>query len=213
MSVGDIFSKLLIVLSVVLAVLYMRYFKQRGKAYKFFASYLVLVAIIQIWMSWYATYKWNNLFLSHFYFIGQFIFLSLFYYTLLQKKWILWILGATLIGLTLQYIVNPEMFFVFNTYGMSTTQTILVIYALLYFYKSLTYQGAFLYINTGILFYLIPSILYFASFNFFLEWDFDRKLEDYIYRLHQTLYFIFEILIFIEWYKNYRLPRDTVSNA
>jgi hypothetical protein len=213
MSLEDIFSHFLIVASILLAILYVLRFQKKGSSYKWFTGYLVLVAVIQIWMAIYAAFTWNNLFMSHFYFIGQFITFSFFYYHLLHKKWIVWVLGAGMLFLTIQYIKNPGLFFVFNSYGISITQTILVFYALLYFYKSLTNQGAFLLVNTGIFFYLITSILYFASFNLFLELDFDREWKIYVFRLHNTLYFVFEILIFIEWYKNFRLNKDETNYA
>lgn len=209
----QIFTNLLVLISLILPVLYLRGYRKLGNAYKLITWYLILVAVIQIFLTLYAYNKWNNLFMSHFYFIGQFTLLSMFYNTLLKKKWIFWVLVFVLLGLVVQYILDPSIFFVFNSYGMSVTQTILVLYAFLYFQKSLTIKGGFLYINTGVLFYLITSVLYFASYNLFLELEVKNKPLKYIYWLHQLLYFVFEILIFVEWYKNYRVISTTTTKA
>ncbi len=199
------FSNLLVLISVVLPVLYMLRVKKSGKPYKLFTIYLVFIGFIQTVMAIYAHHKWNNLFMSHFYFIGQFILFSLFYKALLKKQWILWVLAVVLAGLAIQYALQPSIVFIFNSYGMSLTQTILVLYAFLYFYKSLGTEGSFLFINAGILFYLITSVLYFASYNLFLELQIDNQYSDSIFWLHQFLYFIFQILIFVEWYRKYRV--------
>lgn len=207
------FANFLVVISTVLPVLYLLRYKHSGKAYKLFTWYLILVAVIQVTMLYYAYYRWNNLFMSHFYFIGQFILLSLFYCRLLSKKWILWVLGSVLIALALQYTLQPSIFKIFNTYGLSITQTILVLYAYLYFQKSLTTKGAFIYVNTGVLFYLITSILYFASYNLILERGIKNDLSDYISWLHNILYFVFQVLIFIEWYRTYRVNSNATTDA
>jgi hypothetical protein len=209
----EILKNVLVLNSIILAVLYLRNFKVFGRPYRLFTLYLSMVAAVQIGMWVYASFEWNNLFMSHFYFIGQFIIISLFYKELLSKKLILWVLGSVLLTLALQYTLNPSVFFVFNSYGMSSTQTILVLYAFLYFQKSLTTKSAYLYINAGIFFYLITSILYFASYNLFLELKLSDTSIDYISRLHQILYLIFEILIFLEWYQNFRLAKSHVPNT
>ena len=71
-------------------ILYLKGFSKQAKAYKIFAFYLILVGVIEVVSGTLKQLQHNNLFLSHFYFIGQFILLSVFYHNLLrdtlQKK-------------------------------------------------------------------------------------------------------------------------------
>ncbi|HIB48522.1 MAG TPA: hypothetical protein EYO35_09475 [Flavobacteriaceae bacterium] len=147
----------------------------------------------------------NNIFLFHYYFIGQFIFLSLFFKELMQKKWVLYILVLVLIGLGTNYAIYPEIFNEYHTIGVSITQSIIVVYALIYYYQSLTGRNLFLLVNTGILLYFMTSILFFASGNLIIDLNLPKETQRYISIVNQFLYFIFLVLIFIEWYRSYRV--------
>jgi|TARA_R110002020_G_scaffold199778_2_gene401472 hypothetical protein len=195
----------LTIVSIILAVLYVIGFTKNGKAYRYFTCYLILVAVIQIIMYVYAGKKMNNIFLFHYYFIGQFIFLSLFYKELIQKKWVLYILVLVLIGLGTNYAIHPEIFNEYHTIGVSITQSIIVVYALIYYYQSLTGRNLFLLVNTGILLYFMTSILFFASGNLIIDLNLPKETQRYIGIVNQFLYFIFLVLIFIEWYRSHRV--------
>jgi hypothetical protein len=196
-------ADLLTLAAILLPILYFIGFTKYGKAYKTFTLYLVFIAIIQSALFYYALNKENNHFLFNYYFIGQFLLVSIFYYYLLRKKWIWLVTGIIIVGLLVQYIVSPSSFINYNSIGVSVTQSIIVIYALLYYYKSLTGNTIFLIVNTGILFYFLTSILFFASSNLFL--NFSNEIQSSINHINNFLYFIFMILIFVEWYKNFRV--------
>ena len=66
-------------------ILFVRNYSNQSKAYKVFTFYLGLIVGIQIFSEILIQQKTNNLFLSHFYFVGQFILLSFFYFALLGK--------------------------------------------------------------------------------------------------------------------------------
>lgn len=204
MEVVALFNKFLLLAAVVLALLYFKSFIKFGKAYKTFTCYLIFIALIQVLLSIYAYKKVNNLFLFNYYFIGQFLFVSLFYFYLLKKKWI-WILtGIVILGLAIQYILSPSSFINFNSIGVSVTQSIIVIYALLYYYNSLSGKPYFLYINTGVLLYFITSVLYFASGNLIMNLNLAKETQRNIGLVNDFSYFIFLVLIFLEWYFNFR---------
>ncbi|MDX1462060.1 MAG: hypothetical protein R3359_03310 [Marinirhabdus sp.] len=202
---------LLTFVSNILAVLYVIGITKHGKAYRYFTGYLVLIAIIQTIMHVYAQNEMNNIFLFQYYFIGQFIFLSLFYKVLIQKKWILWIMIMVLTVLGIQYVVNPGAFSSYHTIGVSVTQSIIVIYAVIYYYLSLSGRNLFLLINTGILLYFMTSILYFASGNLIISLDLPKGTQRYINLGNQVLYGIFLVFVFIEWYRHYRIKIRTVE--
>ncbi len=201
----DYIADFTVFFSAVNAALFLKSFTSKSKAFKLFTIYLVSVAVIQI--SAYivgSIFHTHNIFLSHFYFIFQFIFLSLFYFELLKFKWIKWLLIIVL-GLTgFQYVVNPEIFFRYNPIGMSITHSVLVLYALLYFYKILSASEEFLIINIGVFFYLLSSALIFASSNLVFNLNISQENISLLSDINVILYLVFQILIFIEWYRNYR---------
>ena len=61
-------------------------FSNQGKAYRIFTVYIAVIGVIQIASRVLSSLGMGNLFLSHFYFIAQFIILSFFYLELLKEK-------------------------------------------------------------------------------------------------------------------------------
>ena len=102
-------------------ILYALRFFKHGRSFKVFTVYLLLIIGVQLTSYLYMKLYNNNLFLSHFYFIGQFIVLSLFYFTLVkdnfQKKAISIAFVLVLLTLIIQYGIKPDLFFKFNLYG------------------------------------------------------------------------------------------------
>ncbi|RDK87012.1 hypothetical protein [Marinirhabdus gelatinilytica] len=198
------FTNFLILVSVILPILYFIGFSKFGKAYKVFTLYLLFIAIVQGLLFYYATRKIDNLFLFSYYFIGQFLLVSLFYFFLLKKKWIGWLVGAVVVTLIVQYVLSPESYEYYNGLGVSITQTVIVIYALFYYFKSLSGKATFLLVNTGVLLYFLTSLLFFASGNLILSLGLSKEIQLQIGLINEFAYFIFLILIFLEWYRNYR---------
>lgn len=199
----EVFIDILTVISIILPVLFFIGFVRNDKAYKCFTLYLTFIAIIQIVAFIYVSEKIDNTFLFHYYFIGQFLFLSIFYYLLLKKWWVYMLSSILFVGLLLYYFVNPSIINEYHTYGVTTTQTVVIVYALAYYYKSLSGKAYMLLINTGILIYLMVSVLFFASNNLLIELEVPNETQKYIGLFNEISYLIFMILIFIEWYRNY----------
>lgn len=180
-------------------------FAKGSKSYKVFTAYLVFIAIIQIALFAYSLNNTENLFLFTYYFVGQYLFMSVFYYYLLQKRWVVLTSVIGLLGIFIQYIYDPQSFEQYNAFGVSITQSIIVVFALAYYFQSLTGKSKFLYVNSGVLFYFLASILFFASGNLMIELDFSKQTEQYLSLINDITYFVFLILIFIEWFRNYRV--------
>lgn len=193
--------------SIVLPVLFLLYVFRNNKAYKYFTVYLFVIAAIQILMAIVVPQNKSNLYLFHYYFILQFIILSLFYYEILKVKWMLWILMGIASLLMLQYALVDGLYNRYNTLGAFITQLLLVVYSLIYFYRLLEQKGQFLLVNIGVLVYFTSSTLVFGLGNMV----FDINVPVYISRtlndINVFLYLGFQILIFIEWYLNYRKSR------
>ena len=185
---------------------------KNNKAFKLFTLYLLLISLINLSSVIVGkVFHLNNLYFSHFYFIIQFIFLSLFYVELLKRNWIRWILIIVLIMVGFQYVVEPMIFFKYNAIGMSLTHSILVLFSLLYLYKSLSGRSEFMYANIGIFFYLLSSTLIFASGNLVFNLNISQSLIQLLTDINAVLYVIFHILVYMEWKKNYRQPIATDS--
>lgn len=190
-------------------LLYLKYFGTNNRAYKIFTIYIVVVGVIQLLMRLVIKlfeYE-TNLFLSHWYFILQFILLSLFYRELLKFKWIYYILGILLLFLGYQYSSDPGLYNRYNALGMFISQIVLVIYALLYMYKSLSEKKDFTIVNIGIFVYLMASSLIFASGNLVFNIEVPVEFSDMLANINKVLYLAFQILIFVEWWKNYSVPK------
>ncbi len=110
----------------------------------------------------------NNLWLSHFYFIGQFILLSGFYNQILkrnglQTKIVRASLVVVLLILGVQFAYDNTLFFRFNLLEIVITSIVLVVLASFHFYNLLNEKKEFYYVNMGVLIYLLGSTILFLS--------------------------------------------------
>ena len=173
---------------------------KRIPAYLVFEIYLLFSLIISVIILVLSEYKLDNLYLSHVYFIIQFVLLSIFYIKLLkkkQKKTILIIGGIISITLGIQYTVDPDLVHQFNLFEVLITSLPLVFYSLMYLYNLLNEKGFFQYVNAGILVYLSVSTLIFILGNVLT--DIQDEVARNIWFIHKVMYIIFLIFIFLEW--------------
>ena len=193
------------------AILYLKASATR-KSLNLFTAYLWTIFMIQGLSFLLAYYKMNNLYLSHFYFIVQFILLSLFYREVLvrnvYKKLVTAFLALVLGTLSLQYVLQPGLYYTFNIFEIVLTSLSLVAYSILYFYESLGERKKLLYINSGIFLYLLSSTLLFASGN--IMPGLEKKINKFIWIINAVLYIIYQVLIFMEWYKNLNAKERTL---
>jgi len=195
-------------------VLYAMGFLKYGKTYKIFASYLLLLGSVEI-ISYVCMMLYsNNLFLSHFYFIGQFVLLSMFYLKLVkdqfQKKTIKIGFVLVLLTLVIQYGIKPELFLRFNLYEIFITSFLLIIYATFHFYNMLEEKKEFYYINMGILLYLFGSTILFLVGN--LTTKFSSKFTFITWTLNGALIVVYHLFILYEWKTNYSKAKTSSIN-
>ena len=180
-------------------------FSNKGKAYRIFLSYLIIIFFIQIIAKVFNFFNYNNLFLSHFYFVLQFILLSYFYLNLdlneFQKKTIKMGFLLCLSALTVQYFLDRNFFTKFNLFEIFITSFLLIIYATFYLYNLLNERRDFYYVNLGVLIYLFGSTVIFLAGN--LSILYELKLKFSIWVLNALLYVIYQLFIFMEWKKNF----------
>ena len=181
--------------------------KKKNKEYKVFSIYLLTTFIIQVVGASLAENKIDNLFLSHYYFISQFVFLSIFYSIILNGKKIKigvkFIFSLVLITLSINYILEPSIYYQFSLLEVTLCSIPIVIYSLVYFFQSLDSNNKkYLYIASGTFAYLLCSTLIFLSGNYVSPTK--TFWYQFIWIMNVSLYAIYQSLIFIEWYKNFR---------
>lgn len=167
--------------------------------YNIVKFYIYLEAILFIIITTTAYFSVNNLVYSHLYFIGQFILLSLFYYSLFnlkQKRFIL-INFALIVPLIIwSYFKNPLLINQFNITEIFFTSAPLVVYSIIHLFNSLSQHSKFSYFNVGILMYISCSTLIFILGN--LISNISQYLSIDIWLLNKVLYIGYLTLISLE---------------
>lgn len=164
---------------------------------------MLVIAIIQLTTRYYSRNGMNNLFLSHFYFIIQFVILSFFYKAILpvtfQKRCIVAGLIICFSVLGIQYYCNPLLFHKLNLLEIFITSFLTLIYALFHFYNILNESKKYYYLNTGIFIYIFGSTVLFLSADILST--IDKSYGRIIYTLNGILYIVYQVFIFIEWWR------------
>lgn len=202
-SIDDIFDYLGSILVIINAVLYVRSssLNNLSKTKNILAIYVLVTGIIQVTQFVLAKYKIDNLFLSHFYFLSQFVILSIFYKQLLnhkQSKIISYVMFIIIIALGIHFLFNLDLLTKFNVFEAFITTLPIIIYAVLHMYNSLSKTYEFKYFNTGVLIYLTTSAL------IFIAGDYLNNIEksELFFRpwfINKVLYVGYLLLILIEW--------------
>lgn len=184
--------------------LYFKSYRNKTVAFKIFAFYLLYVLTIQLRMSYLASTKTNNLVYTHYYFAGQLVFLSIFFIIEFKNKLLSKVIKSylfiALISLAIYYYLFPEARDKHNIYEVLATSIPLVIYSFYFLIKKIDSDNKkFIYLNSGIFLYLSCSSLIFAAGS--LEYS---SMKIIIWYSNVILYLIYQVLVSVEWYKNFR---------
>ncbi len=189
------------VILLIICILFFKQILKTNKSFKIFTFYLLFIFIVQIISGFFQYLTINNLFLSHFYFVGQFVFLSFFYLTIIKNEFQRKVIergvvfGLCLLGV--QYGYDPSLFFRFNLFEIFVTSFLLIIFATFHLYNLLGKKKEFYYINLGILIYLSGSTVLFLVGN--LTSKFNSAFSKLPWILNSVLYIVYQIFILIEW--------------
>ena len=198
---------------IILAINTFLYFKSNRKnsiAFKILSYYLLLCLFIQLYTSYLSSLKTNNLYLSHYYFIGQFILLSLFFSKILTGKRlisiikkILFLVVILLIG---YYSLYPKDYLKWNVFEITITSVPLLIYSFIFFTQKIEIKTSnyFIYFNSGFFIYLLSSTLLFTLGNIGIGNIEIKPIKLFVWKVNSILYLIYQILVFVEWNKNFR---------
>lgn len=187
---------------------------KKGRTFKIYASYLLVILIGEIVSKIMVYNNFENISMSHYYFISQFLLLSLFYLEIIhvqvQRKIIKTLLIIIPVFLGIQYSFQPELIFKFNIIEVFITSFTLIIYATFHFYNMLSSNKTFYYINSGILIYLLGSTIIFLSGNVLIIKNSSINQFLYVVNINVLLYIFYLIMIFIEGYKTIK---GTANNS
>ena len=182
-------------------ILYAVKFPKNKGAYKIFTIYIFIIILVQIGAKVCLLKGMSNLFMSHIYFIGQFIMLSFFYLKLVKDQFQVKAIkiGFVMVLLTLgiQYGIKPQLFLKFNLYEIFITSFLVIIYATFHFYNMLDEKKEFYFINMGILLYLFGSTILFLVGN--LTVKFSKNFNMITWILNAGLYVAYQLFILYEW--------------
>lgn len=181
--------------------LFLMIFSKKEKAFKIFSIYLVIMVIIQGSSAVYQILSINNIFLSHFYFILQFLLLSYFYLQILtielQKKVVKLTIPICLIALAIQYFFNPELYYTFNLFEIFITSFSIIVFSMFHFYNMLGEKKNYYYINIGIFIYLFGGTFLFITGN--LMNSLNRSYGNLTWMINSVLYIICQMYFLIEF--------------
>lgn len=174
---------------------------KQGKAFKIFTFYLMIMLIIQLLTTLLQTMSINNIYLSHFYFILQFLILSYFYFEIFQidfhKKIVKIAVPVCITVLAIQYYFNPDLFYKFNYFEIFITSFLIIIFSMFHFYTILNEKKRYYYINIGIFAYLFGSAFLFISGN--LMNSLNGSFGNITWIINSILYIVYQVYIFIEF--------------
>ena len=204
MSLFDIISYLGIGILMLNSILYFKSYQKNLIAFKVFSFYLFIILIIQVISSYLQEQELDNLYLSHYYFIIQFLFLSFFYSKLIKQITLIKVLTViVIISIIIQFYISPEIYFTFNLFEIIICSLPIVLYSFLFLIQNIDKENKdFLYINSGIFIYILSSTLIFSSGN--LMPNLSKSVNSIIWTVNVFLYLVYQILIFVDWYKNFR---------
>lgn len=190
-------GKLTIYISFALPILFVINFKKYDKAYLSFFIYLFCIACIQ-GFSFYVNMGEYNIFLVHYMLFAQFISLSLFFFFVIKRKWVIWLSSIVLAAYLIQYLFLIKIENSYNPIGLAVCGLIFTFYAGRYLYSLLNKRGSYLYISLGCLIYFSISILVFGLGNIGLE--IKKSIVRLLSDVNAYAYLIFQVLCVVNWY-------------
>lgn len=174
----------------------------RQNVSKTFVVYLIALSIIELSCNILGTLFLNsNFFISHFYFLFQFAFLSYLYFSLIENKKIkkliitLFVILCFYIGFG--YLLNKASFWEFNSFEIVSTSLLLILYALFFIFSNLEIKHKYFNFSIGLILYLACSITIFLSGKLELILCENPYIDIWIF--NSLFYILFQYFVFREY--------------
>lgn len=178
--------------------------KNKDVLYRIITVYLILLFIVEFCCNLIGFLRpGENFYLSHYYFVFQFVTMSLFFYNIfsigLLKKIVAFLLIVVLLFLGIQYSIDPSIYWQFNMLEIGITSLLLISYGILFLVFNIKKDKSdYFYFCNGLILYLASSASIFLSGNsdsviftkpFLLDFWFFNSL----------FYILYQYLIYKEW--------------
>ena len=180
-------------------------YRAYNRELRLISIYIILCAIVEVISHLLWSYKINNLPLLHLYVPVTFTALFLFYKTLLGNllpKWAWYTVAAVFYTFSIVDSLWIQGLFTFNSYTLNLENVIMIIFAILCFYKISTEMKVrqlerypVFWINTGVLFYFSGSLLLFTLSNETIS--FSKTIRMYLWSVHALFVMLMYIMITI----------------
>ncbi|MFV0566293.1 MAG: hypothetical protein ACK5NB_10735 [Flavobacteriaceae bacterium] len=144
-----------------------------------------------------------NFFVSHLYFIFQFVFLSYLFYGIIKNKriknTIVIVFFVEMVLLAFSYISNPGLFWQFNTFEIVSTSFVLITYAFTFIFLNIDKVHKYFNFCIGLILYLLCSASIFMSGNTDLVLFSNAYIYIDIWVLNSIFYIVFQYKIYQEY--------------
>lgn len=186
-------------------------FRKKPPYIRWLVVHLIFATIIQLTAYWLWKNGKNNLFLLHIYTVEELIMLSIFYSLLLNKllqKHVFIAVALVFVVLAVLNALYLQPLKTHNTYMRSLESLIIIIWAVVYFYRRLgedidklpVNQSGLLAINSGFLIYFTTSLLLFSLSN--LVDSQSKQIRVSLWAIHALVSIIMYLLIAIGLWKH-----------
>lgn len=178
--------------------------KNRDVLYRILTTYLVLLFCVEFFCNIIGfLYPGANFFLSHYYFIFQFITLNLFFYKCFSnktlKRTVVIVFVLVMLFLSIQYYRTPSLYWKFNLIEIAITSIPLLFYGLYFIISSLkNVKHDYSYFCNGLVIYLASSASIFLSGNSDSVIFTEPFILDFWF-FNSLFYILYQFLIYKEW--------------
>jgi len=190
--------------------------KNRDILYRIITTYLVLLFCVELLCHIIGfLYPNSNFFLSHYYFIFQFITLNLFFYKSFSSKVLKQIMVIVfvlvMLFLAYQYFDNPSLYWEFNLIEIAITSIPLLFYAIYFIISNFKkHKHNYFYFCNGLIIYVTSSASIFLSGNSDSVFFTEPFVLDFWF-FNSLFYILYQFLIYKEW-KVLNFRRKTKKN-
>lgn len=178
--------------------------KNRDVSYRILTIYLILLFCVELFCNIIGfLYPNSNFFLSHYYFIFQFITLNLFFYksfsNVTLKRIMVIVFISVLLFLGFQYYNKPSLYWEFNLAEVAITSVPLLFYAFCFIISNFKkHNHNYFYFCNGLIVYVTSSAGVFLSGNSDSVLATEPFIIDFWF-FNSLFYILYQFLIYKEW--------------
>lgn len=182
-------------------VLYTISFFQGKKVNGFFMAYLYFNFLMNVTMYLLMKMHTDNLIIMNLFFVGDMVWMGLFYNSILKNKMQENIVKSGLVIVLLLLLVqiasDSSQLYKFNLFEIAITCLITILFALMHLYNMLTGKKVYYFFTIGLLLYLCSSTILYLVGGLTINLSDSMKLITW--NLNVILLVVYYLFIFYEW--------------